>query len=625
MADRYRQLFLTLGDAVFLVDAAGAVVEANTAAAWLLGYPAQELAGRDIRTFLAPESLDNFNAQWQTLKSFERLQFEARCVTASRAVVSVLLDVSVVSSEKGKGEGEDVFLVLARQAAERDELEREARLQRLSAGRGLAVPTATFFVSRSGQVGRYPPPAADEKPQPLDWMGAELTGQRLQALLQRAWAGEEAAAPPAWYGPAAGQTGAALREQRWLRIVCVPLRAQGTDVTHVCVRVLDETDRRLEYEAQRQHDQERHGDLLAEALYHDLNNCLSVILAQASGLKLAAPPGQLPPPGVGAITDAAQQAAGLLRSAAHAHAQPVAGGQRAVDLNGLVLDCATLLAHVGGERVSVEMELGRDLPAVAGDEDLLQAAIVALGRQMQRILPAGSRLVLKTFRVRAGTAGVPASAGLSIGEDASGQGAARPALTDDVNQSAAAALARAVVRAHHGRCESVSSTVQGAFWEVTLPGVAEAPGAPSSPAAAQAEGGAETAEPAARAAPQCRVLLADDEENFRVFMSWALRERGYETVAAKDGQEAFERFQEAPETFGLVILDAYMPRMGGLEAYLRMQVLRPELPVLFASGFVRGPSVDALVEGCPGPASVLLKPFSAEDLVEAVKKAVAPR
>ena len=66
------------------------------------------------------------------------------------------------------------------------------------------------------------------------------------------------------------------------------------------------------------------------------------------------------------------------------------------------------------------------------------------------------------------------------------------------------------------------------------------------------------------------VLLADDEENFRLFTSWALQERGYEIVMAKDGLEAFERFQEAPESYSLVILDAYMPRMGGLELLERI-------------------------------------------------------
>jgi FixJ family two-component response regulator len=67
-----------------------------------------------------------------------------------------------------------------------------------------------------------------------------------------------------------------------------------------------------------------------------------------------------------------------------------------------------------------------------------------------------------------------------------------------------------------------------------------------------------------------------------------------------------------------------MPLMGGLEAYLRMHVLRPDLPVLFASGFFRGPSIEALVEGCPGPAAVLMKPFGADDLIKSVSTALSP-
>src|SRR5208283_732530 len=119
-----------------------------------------------------------------------------------------------------------------------------------------------------------------------------------------------------------------------------------------------------------------------------------------------------------------------------------------------------------------------------------------------------------------------------------------------------------------------------------------------------------------------KILVADDEDNFCSFISWVLKENGYDVLVANDGQEAFERFQSSPQNIDLVILDAYMPRMGGLEAYLRMQVLRPDLPVLFASGFTREASVDTLVAGCPGPASVLLKPFSATDLIEAVEKAL---
>jgi len=117
-----------------------------------------------------------------------------------------------------------------------------------------------------------------------------------------------------------------------------------------------------------------------------------------------------------------------------------------------------------------------------------------------------------------------------------------------------------------------------------------------------------------------KLLLADDEENFRDFVRTVLAQTGYDVVNAADGQEAFEQFQEQPESFALVILDAYMPRLGGLETYLRMQALRPDLPVLFVSGFVRGPSRDALLAACPGRAQVLLKPFTAEQVTAEVGK-----
>ncbi|HYG75319.1 MAG TPA: response regulator, partial [Planctomycetota bacterium] len=187
-----------------------------------------------------------------------------------------------------------------------------------------------------------------------------------------------------------------------------------------------------------------------------------------------------------------------------------------------------------------------------------------------------------------------------------------------------------------GHLETITTSTQGTIWEITVPGAP--PQAQTLPAATaqrsksgsrlpqiQPQAAPIPVQDAVASRPHGKILLADDEENFRLFTSWALRERGFEVITAQDGQEAFERFQEAPEEFALVILDAYMPRMGGLEAYLRMQVLRSDLPVLFASGFARGPSIDALVSGCPGPADVLLKPFSSEDLLEAVKKALRPR
>jgi PAS domain S-box-containing protein len=636
--DRYRQLFLTLGDAVFVEDARGAIADANTAAAWLLGAPVQELVGRRLQEFLTPGSVERYVAQRETLKQIERTQFDAQLLAAGQTTVNVILDISSVPAEAQAGAAEDVYLVVARESSKRDELERELRLVRQSAGAGYGdTVQSSFFVSSRQEISRYPPLVAGEKPRPLDWVAALIAGPRLKPFLERAWKDEEIHLPPAWHSPAAdipqvapaasgeeagggarGLRGEGLAAQRWLRIAFLPLRVRGADVTDICVRVRDETAVRLAAEQQFWQDQRVSAELLREALFHDLNNYLSVIMAQASALKLSSQPGHLPPSGVGAILDAAQEAAGALRGVGGGMAAGV-GAQRPVNLNALIPDCATVLAHLAKGRCSIETELDPTLPAVTGDDVLLKMMIVAFGRGMEAVLPPGSRLSLKTFRFQPVVAGVPSSAGLSIGRGAGPGDSGYVSLDESGKRTPEVALARAILRVHRGHLEVVSSPSQGSFWEITLPGVSE-PVAPAgkSPAAP------EPPEVVAGAAVG-RILLADDEENFRLFTGWALRERGYDVITAKDGQEAFERFQEAPESFKLVILDAYMPRMGGLEAYLRMQILRPELPVLFASGFARGPSVDALVSGCPGPAGVLLKPFSVEDLDAAVRKALAPR
>jgi hypothetical protein len=51
-----------------------------------------------------------------------------------------------------------------------------------------------------------------------------------------------------------------------------------------------------------------------------------------------------------------------------------------------------------------------------------------------------------------------------------------------------------------------------------------------------------------------------------------------------------------------------------------MQIQRPDLPVIFVSGFVRGASRTALLSACPGRAQVLNKPFTGEDLLKAVRE-----
>ena len=92
-----------------------------------------------------------------------------------------------------------------------------------------------------------------------------------------------------------------------------------------------------------------------------------------------------------------------------------------------------------------------------------------------------------------------------------------------------------------------------------------------------------------------------------------LERAGYSVVTASNGLEAYELFADAPDSYSAVLLDCRMPMLGGLDAWRKMQSLRPGLPVLFCSG-----DSDASDIPSGDEARVLHKPFSLTQMVQSV-------
>lgn len=116
-----------------------------------------------------------------------------------------------------------------------------------------------------------------------------------------------------------------------------------------------------------------------------------------------------------------------------------------------------------------------------------------------------------------------------------------------------------------------------------------------------------------------RILLAEDDDNMRVFLRNSLRKAGYDVVDYPDGRPAYERFREEP--FDLLLTDIVMPEMDGIELARRATELDPEIKVMFITGFAAvalNPDSNA-----PKDAKVLNKPFHLKDLVDEVQKILA--
>jgi len=117
---------------------------------------------------------------------------------------------------------------------------------------------------------------------------------------------------------------------------------------------------------------------------------------------------------------------------------------------------------------------------------------------------------------------------------------------------------------------------------------------------------------------QKRILIVDDETNVRTVFSDVLRREGYIVKAVKDGPEAIKAIGE--ETFDLALVDLRMPQMDGIEVLENIKKRKPQISVIIYT--VHGSVTTAVEAMRKGAADYLNKPFSPDELMIAIKKAL---
>ncbi len=116
-----------------------------------------------------------------------------------------------------------------------------------------------------------------------------------------------------------------------------------------------------------------------------------------------------------------------------------------------------------------------------------------------------------------------------------------------------------------------------------------------------------------------RILIAEDDDSMRSFLARALERAGYEVESAADGIEAAAAITE--NEFDLLIADIVMPGIDGVELARRACLERPELRVMFITGFA-AVALQAR-QSAPKDARILSKPFHLRELVDQVHEMLA--
>jgi signal transduction histidine kinase/CheY-like chemotaxis protein len=362
---------------------------------------------------------------------------------------------------------------------------------------------------------------------------------------------------------------------------------------------------------------------LAGGVAHDYNNLLTVILTYAGTLLRG-----LPEPGPMAtaaerLKDAAERCASLTRQLLSFSRKQVLE-LAVVDLNDAVRTSAEILRRLIGENIELVVETATNPCLLEGDRGQIEQVILNLALNARDAMPQGGVLQVRTARVAESAAkeAAPDAQGphvlLEVSDTGLGMDPETRAhlfepffTTKELGKGTGLGLASvyAVVKRAGGHIAVASQPGRGTSFRVYLPesGATLA----SAPAPAYVSAGLIGSE---------TILVAEDEEVVRELVCEVLTGHGYRVRCAKDGQDAWEQFSSRPREFDLVLTDVVMPRMSGGELARRIGRERPDLPMLFMSGYTG----DELVKHGMREASTRLleKPYTPDKLLQAVRRAL---
>jgi two-component system, cell cycle sensor histidine kinase and response regulator CckA len=425
--------------------------------------------------------------------------------------------------------------------------------------------------------------------------------------------------------------GEAKREHRIrfgddVRIVECSYRAEVHAHRHLCI-ARDITERRA-LEARVAHSEKIESvGRLAGGIAHDFNNLLTAILGYAELLIGNKCEGDSELNDLREIQRAGQRAAAVTQ-------QLLAFGRKQVllpkevDLNEIVTSVQTMLARLIGEDVTLTCVLAAEPAVIRVDPAHIEQAIVNLVLNARDALPSGGHIRIEVARVPRARVGVAPDAHVRAGEyirlrvvdDGVGIDAdARAHLfepfftTKQVGKGTGLGLASVygIVRQSNGSITVDSEPGKGATFTIHLPAVATARRALTGAGErTEVVNGCET------------VLLVEDEDSVRAIVAAVLRRHGYNVLEAPTPSCALELFEPRRREIDLLLTDVVMPEMNGPALAQHLLARRPDLAVLFISGYA---DVSLEIDNDNPAIGFLSKPFQASTLVGRVSGLLAAR
>ncbi|HEY4920794.1 MAG TPA: PAS domain-containing protein [Xanthobacteraceae bacterium] len=434
-------------------------------------------------------------------------------------------------------------------------------------------------------------------------------------------------------GQATHNPAMAGENDRWARFYVTPVADAPGDREAAIVYALDTThQRRLQSDFNQAQKMESVGEL-AGGMAHDFKNLLNIILLATDFLLTTHRPTDPSFQDIMQIKNTANRAAGLVQQLlAFARKQTLL--PQVLDVGEALSEFAVMLRRMIGERVTLEVVRSRDLWPVRVDGNQFQQVILNLAVNAGHAMPDGGKLTIRTANVTSEEArgftykGMPAADYVLVEVADTGTGIAPEDMdkiflpffsTKEVGQGTGLGLATVygIIKQTGGFVYPESEVGKGTTFRIFLPRYV-----------ASAEEAALTAPAAINGAPtaagddtgQGTILLVEDEKDLRALNARGLASRGYTVLQAGNGVEAIEVLEKHDGKIDLVVSDVVMPEMDGPALLKELRRRRPDLKIVFVSGYAEEAFANNRPEGQP---RFLAKPFSLKTLVATVKETMA--
>ena len=615
-------------DAIITVDEEGRVMDFNSAAEEIFGFPRRDVIDRPATDLLVPprlreryaDALDRLNSEgFDTAgKTFETIGLRS---DGSEVRLEISLGRVTVS-------GRTLVVICGRDITKRKQTEASrAQLASLVQASNDAIIGHTL----DGTITSWNPGAT----QLFGYDADEVLGKSVTDLLTPDGrglvpVGSELARAAT---PHEREALATTKEGRGIHVALTtsPVRPEKGRVTHAVTVVRDISERveadarRAELEQQLHQSQKMEAiGRLASGVAHDFNNLLSVIINYANFLADDLKPGTAAHDDVERIRQAGHSAVGLVRQLL-LFSRKEAVTPQIVDANQLVLGMETLLRRTISEDIQLETRLATDLWLTKIDPGQMEQILMNLAVNARDAMPHGGTLFIDTSNVAtdeyfARKTGAPAGDYVKITVTDNG-----PGMTSDVIEhifepffttkaegegtGLGLATVYAIVQRAGGTIGVTSEPGVGTRFDIHLPATHE-----------QQEQTADQ-EPSAVRGDGQRILLVEDEEAVRELAMRILSANGYEVLAARSGQQALEVCGELEGPLHLLLSDVIMPHMSGQELAGWLQQMKPGFATIYMSGYT-DQAVGARALDEEGVA-FLQKPFTAERLLQQVHDVLA--